>query len=123
MRGYVYAGLAVAALALVAYAAHSVHEAGKEAGKAACLQERANVAAKTAVEVDRRDVASASASDTMLSYLAANMPPIELKTHEAAERVRTVYRDRSVPVGCTRPAGVQDELDAARARVNAAAAR
>jgi uncharacterized protein HemX len=72
----------------------------------------------TAAEAKRRDEASASAGSDMLAYLAAQLPPIEVRTHDAIARVRTIYRDS--PVACLRPDGVQQELDAARNRIAAA---
>lgn len=120
MRAYV---LAAAALGLLAYAAHAFYSAGKEAGSNACEARHAKAAEAAAAEIERRDTASAAASGSMLDYLAAQMPKIEETKNATVERVRTIYRDRPVPVGCVRPDGVQAELDAARERANAAARR
>jgi hypothetical protein len=92
-------------------------------------QQRATDAAVK--EVDRRDAASAATSDSMLEFLRASLPATEEKANEATERVRTIYVDRpaksaapgvapGLDVACLRPDGVQDELDAARQRANAA---
>lgn len=120
MRAYVYAALAAVELGLLAYVAHAIYAAGKESGTNACEALHARAAEQAAVEVDRRDTASAAASGSMLDYLAANLPRIEETKNATVERVRTIYRDRPVSVGCERPAGVQDELDAARERARAA---
>lgn len=118
MRGYVYAALA-AALALL-YAASVLYTKAWEAGTNACEAKHVAAAEKVAAEIDRRDTASADASGSMLDYLAAQMPKIEETRNATVERVRTIYRDRPVPTGCERPAGVLDELDAARERARAA---
>ena len=74
-----------------------------------------------AAAIDLRDQTASVARVDMLDYLRVTIPPIEVKAHEAAERIRVVYRDRPLPGQCVRPDGVQAELDAARARANAAA--
>lgn len=72
-------------------------------------------------EINTRDNTAATITAGTLSYQWAALPPIELRTYEARERVRFVYRDNPLPAVCVRPAGVQAELDAARQRANAAA--
>ncbi|WP_440221850.1 hypothetical protein ACQQ2N_12205 [Dokdonella sp. MW10] len=71
-------------------------------------------------QVDVRDTAAASVNFGMQSYLWGSLPPIDLRAHDARERVRTIYRDHPVPAGCVRPVGVQRELDEARQRAIAA---
>lgn len=119
MREYAYAVLAIAALALLGWATSSVYEAGKTADEASCEKVHRYVADAAAAEVSRKEQVGAYLSNSMLSYLAANLPPIELKTHEAAERVRIIHRDRS-PVHCARAVRVQQELDSARERAASA---
>jgi len=121
MKAYAYAVALAVLIALLAFAHHTVFEAGKAAGATACQEEHARAAAAARVETDRREVASSAATTDMLDYLRANLPPIEAKTHDAVERIRTIYRDRPVAVGCVRPDGVRAELDAARQRANATA--
>src|SRR5687767_4186562 len=110
MRAYVYAAVVAAALALLAGGAYRLHSAGFEAGQAACEAAHAAAATKAGTEVERREVASAAASTSMLDYLQANLPPIETRTHAAVERIRTVYRDRPVPAACQWPDRVRQEL-------------
>jgi hypothetical protein len=118
MRIYAY----IAALAAVLGVVWFVYDQGEKAGRNACETEHTNAANTAQKEIDRREVASSDASESMLDYLRANLPPIEVQANEAVERVRTIYRDRPVPAGsCVRPDGVQGELDAARERANTAA--
>jgi len=66
----------------------------------------------TAVKVDTQAQASSDARTTMLDYLAS-IPTIEVRSHEAAERVRIIYRDSPAVCVADRPASVQSEIDAA----------
>lgn len=71
--------------------------------------------------INARDAASATITAGTLSYQWAALPPIELRTYEARERVKILYSDQPVDCVPVRPAGVQAELDEARQRANAAA--
>jgi hypothetical protein len=118
----IYIALALVAATLAG--AWFVYSEGKAAGRAECEAAHAIAADAAAKEIDRREDAGAKASTSMLDYLRANLPPIQEKSRDAIERVRTIYRDRPVAVAsCARPDGVQAELDAARQRANAAAGR
>lgn len=117
-RGWVY----VVAAAFLVFCAWRAFEWAAGIGAARCELRHTAAADTAAVEVNRRAAASADASTSMLDYLRANLPPIQSQTYASIERVRTVYRDHPIhDSGCVRPAGVQSELDAARARANAAA--
>ena len=118
IRLYLYAALAIALLGGSAYGAHALYAAGRRAGTDACEAAHAKAADAAAKEQERRDTAASDAGQSMLDYLAANLPPAETQNHEAIERVRIIYRDH--PVVCTRPVGVQDELTKARERANTA---
>lgn len=120
-RLYVYAAIVAATLGLAAWAAASIYNAGKVAGAADCEQAHAKAAAEAQAENTRREQASDAAASSILDYLAAQLPIIETVRYETVDRVRTIYRDVPVPVGCERPDGVQAELDQARQRANAAA--
>ena len=73
----------------------------------------------TAVKVDTQAQASSVARTNILDYLA-RIPTIEVRSHEAAERVRIIYRNSPAVCGADRPTGVQSEIDAAyRATVSA----
>ena len=65
-----------------------------------------------AAQVDTQAQASSDARTTMLDYLAS-IPTIEVRSHEAAERVRIIYRNSPAVCGATRPDSVRKELDAA----------
>lgn len=66
----------------------------------------------TAVKVDTQAQASSDARTTMMDYLAS-IPTIEVRSHEAAERVRIIYRNSPAVCGADRPERVQSEIDAA----------
>ena len=66
----------------------------------------------TAVKVDTQAQASSVARTNILDYLA-RIPTIEVRSHEAAERVRIIYRNSPAVCVADRPAGVQSEIDAA----------
>lgn len=112
MWGYIAAGV-LACLVAVGFISY---QKGQESASAKCLVAQAERQDKAAIEGNRRDTASSEARSTILDYLAT-IPATETKTHEAAARVRTIYRD--VPATCvvTRPPGVRKELDEARDRV------
>lgn len=75
-----------------------------------------------AVQVDSQAQASATAHTNILDYLG-RIPAIEVRTNEAAERVRIIYRDSPAVCVADRPARVQSEIDAAyRAAVTATGA-
>ena len=120
---YAYLAVALGAVLLVGFAARSLYTTGRDAGRALCEADHTKAAETARAEEARREAASAKAGTSMLEYLAANIPPVEIRTHETVEVVRTLYRDRPVPVGCVWPDGVHDELEAARQRANAAASR
>ena len=65
-----------------------------------------------AVQVDTQAQASAQAHTNMLDYLG-RIPTIEVRSHEAAERVRIIYRDSPAVCVADRPERVQSEIDAA----------
>jgi hypothetical protein len=115
-RVYIAAALVAITLAACAFVYHK----GDAAGYARAQAEHAKAADKAAAEMARREGESSAASVDMLAYLRANLPPIEERSHDAVERVRTIYRDHPVAAACVRPDGVQAELDAARQRANAA---
>lgn len=114
------AWLALAGAVVLAALVWRAYEWAVGIGVAKCELLHAQAAQSAADEVGRRDIASTAATGSMLDYLAASMPKIEETKNAAAERVRTIYRDRPVPAVCQRPDGVQAELDAARERANAA---
>lgn len=95
-----------------------IHHGGVQEGEARIEAKYAKAAATAQAEQDRRATASASATTSMLDYLAANLPPIETTSHEAIERVRIVYRDHPVPAVCELPERVRAEVDAAIRRAN-----
>lgn len=119
MQGY----LAAIGLALMVILCAVSYTQGKAAGKTECIAERSIAADKVQTAIDLRDQSSATARVDMLDYLRVTVPPIEIKTHETIERIRTVYKDRVITAECaasvSRPQRVQDDLNAARERVNA----
>lgn len=78
---------------------------------------------QTAVKVDEQAQASSEARTTMLDYLAAQKPAIEIRTHDTITKIREVYRDKPMPAVCVRPDSVRDSLNAARDSANASIGR
>ena len=115
IRVYAY----IAALAVVIGAMLYIDHRGYERGKMACQAERTEAVNRTQKAIDLRDQRSADVRVDMLDMLRVTIPPLEIKAHEAAERIRVVYRslpaDACMPI---RPRIVQDELDKARDAAN-----
>ena len=88
-----------------------------------CKANKADNQDKAAVEVNRRDEHSAEARTSMLDYLAAEKPAIEIRTHDTITKIREVYRDKPMPAVCVRPDSVRDSLNAARDSANASIGR
>jgi hypothetical protein len=115
-----YGFAALLALILIAAGTFAGYQKGAENARNACIAASAAKQDKVAVETERRDTASTEAHSSILAYLAT-IPKTEAKTHEAAARVRTIYRDSPAPA-CVieRPPGVLQELNEARDRAAAA---
>ena len=114
---------AVAIIAALWLAYQFVYQRGYHAMQLKCAAEATEALAHAAERQAERDAASAAATEATETRLAESLPAIEETTHEATERIRTVYRDRMVPVpaDCQRPPDVLRELESARDRANAAA--
>lgn len=108
MRAYLYAAVLLALIAShwYAYSAGVSREHDRNAA-AASVQKDA-----VAAQVDTQAQASSDARTTMLDYLG-RIPTIEVRSHEAAERVRIIYRDSPAVCVANRPERVQSEIDAA----------
>lgn len=108
MRAY----LAIALLIALIGSHWAAYNAGvsreRDRNVAAASEQKDAVAA----QVDTQAQASSDARTTMLDYLAS-IPTIEVRSHEAAERVRIIYRNSPAVCGATRPDSVRKELDAA----------
>lgn len=109
--GFCAAGLIAASCYLVG------HDHGRKAEQV--RRSESKDAAQGAINA--RDNTAATVTAGTLSYQWATLPPIELRTYEARERVKVIYRDHPADCVPVRPAGVQEELDEARQRANAAA--
>ena len=120
MQGY----LAAIGLAFMVVIGAVGYTQGKAAGKTACIAERSIAADRVQSAIDLRDQSSATARVDMLDYLRVTVPPIEIRTHDTIERIRTVYKDRVIPADCrvaiARPERVSEELSKARNAANAA---
>lgn len=121
MKGYLYAATLAALVGIIGWAAWSLYASGKAAGIAECQAERVEAAAKVQTAIDLRDQRTAEARTSMLDYLAAEKPAIEIRTHDTITKVRTIYRDRPIAGECIRPDGVSDALSEARDNANRAA--
>lgn len=126
---YRYGAVAIALLLAIVvnvYACHRQAEAryaaGVKDGRAAVLADDARAAAQLYQQRDQLAAYSALATGTLQQTLDTQLPAIQAATHDTAETIRTVYRDRPVPAdACSRPDGVQQALDASVRRANAAA--
>lgn len=125
---YLYAGIAVLTSAAIGAAGIGVahYGAGRyEAGRAVVLADDARAAEKLHEQHNRLTALSAFTGLELQHQLNAMLPAIQGQTHDAVETIRTVYRDRPVPddasATCSRPDRVQQVLDQAVDRANAAA--
>lgn len=98
-----------------------IASAADAAGYNRRVAEEVSASVAAAFATDRRDALAAQATRHFHAQLNAELPQVEESSHATQERIRIVYRDHPVPVACVRPAGVLQQLDAARARANAAA--
>ncbi|HNR91522.1 MAG TPA: hypothetical protein PKO41_03750 [Dokdonella sp.] len=123
MRAY----LALAAVALALGVVWYAYATGRDHGRAACEADQARAAESARTAADESARAAASTHTATQSWLWQALPPIDLRTTEARERVRIVYREAAaLPAAdrCSapaRPVRVQQELDQARDRAAAAA--
>ena len=108
IRAYLAIGLLIALIGSHWYAYSAGVGREHDRNVAAASAQKDAVAA----QVDTHAQASSDARMTMLDYLAS-IPTIEVRSHEAAERVRIIYRDSPAVCVADRPAGVQSEIDAA----------
>lgn len=103
------------------HAYSTVAQQNYDRGYSARVAEEVKAAVATAVTTSKRDADAAQATQHFHAQLNAQMPQIEETTHATADRIQIVYRDHPVPAQCVRPAGVLQQLEAARERANAAA--
>lgn len=113
----------VAALALARYAVTAYGARQFEAGRQQVLAADAIAAAAAQAKAEQRATDAAAAGTALHAKLDIALPKIEADTHDAAEKIRTIYLAAPAAAGvvCQRPDGVQAELDAARSRANVAA--
>lgn len=121
-------GIVVVVLAVVAgcYAiAHygsARYAAGLRDGRNAVFNDDAREAEKAREAHDALDAYSAAAGAKLQQQIDNVLPTLQGQTHDSVETIRTIYRDRPVRADeCSRPDGVQTQLDAAVERANAAA--
>lgn len=115
--------LAIVVLICVAVAHYGERRfaAGVEAGRNAVLADDGRAQQQVHQAQEALQSLSAAAGAHLHQSLATTLPAIQGQAHDTVETIRTIYRDRPVPVdGCGRPAGVQEQLDAAVQRANAA---
>lgn len=125
---YLDLGIALVTTALIAAGGFALKHYGDgryEAGRSAVLADDARAAEQLYQQHDRLNSLSAYAGLQLQTQLDTQLPTIQGQTHDAVETIHTVYRDRPVAAGdtasCSRPDGVQNVLDAAVDRANAAA--
>lgn len=113
-------------IALAIWASIAIHDYGQrqyQAGRNAVVAEDAIAAAQARLDADQHAADAAAAGVAMHGTLDIALPRIEVTTHDAIDKIHTIYL--AAPAGpgavCVRPPGVQTALDAARDRANAAA--
>lgn len=113
--------LAAIAAGVLGWGAHR-YNAGVQAGRAAVLADDARAAAQAQIARDALASASLAAGHTLTLTLDRDLPAVEAGTHATQATIRTIYLDRpAADVQCSRPDRVQQQLNAAIARANAAA--
>ena len=121
---YTYAGVALAAIALVTWGVVAVHDYGEDRfqdGRNDVLASDARDAAELQADRDALDHFSALATDTITIALGTQLPIIQGGTNGTIETIHEVYRDCPVADdACSRPVGVQAALNEAVDRVNKA---
>lgn len=127
-RARILAAVAVAALLVAGVLTYGAvrYAAGEQAGRNAVLADDARAAAAAQTKADALQSISLQRGHALTLQLSADLPKIEAATHDTQATIRTIYRDRPAAAGadlCSRPARVQQQLDAAIARANAAANR
>lgn len=128
MKWEIYLGAAIALIIVGALVIVGVehwgngrYDAGHDAGRNEVLASYAQTAKQYQQAQDALDKYAAAAGQALNQTLGAALPTIQGNTHESVETIRTVYVHDPVPAAsCGRPAGVQDALDAAVERANAA---
>jgi hypothetical protein len=126
IQGYALRFLAlglVIALAVIAAERHAVqrYAEGVQDGRNAVLADDARAAQQAQQAHNQLAAWSAAAGTALQSKLGTQLPTIQGQTHDTIDTIRTIYRDRPVPGDrCSRPDGVQAQLDAAIDRANAA---
>jgi hypothetical protein len=122
---YRYAGVVLAALALMSSGVLAVRHYGNgrfEDGRNAVLADDARASVQLQANRNALDHYSALATGALAATLGTQLPAIQGQTHDTIETIRTVYRDRPPTDGtCARPDGVQAALNAAVDRANQAA--
>lgn len=104
-----------------------LHSEGVKQGRLECQAETTETTdqARSANDASNRTASEINASAQ--TWLWGALPPIDLRTQEARDRVQIIYRNAEADptldrcLGPARPASVQAELNEARGRVIAAA--
>lgn len=128
MKGYLYAGIAIALLIVGALAVFGIehwgtgrYNAGVDAGRDQVIAGNAAALAQYRDGQDALQAYAAAAGQKLNQSLASALPTIQGNTHATVETIRTVYvQTPAAPGSCGRPAGVQQALDDAVDRANAA---
>lgn len=126
---YKYAAVALLVLLLAVAAAVSIgryganrYAAGDQAGRNAVLASATTQAQQLQQQHAALEQFSSFATTALNQWLSHEVPAIQEQTHATTEVIRTIYRARPAGDLCARPAGVQEQLDQAVARANAAIA-
>lgn len=128
MKTYLYAGIAVALLILGGLAVvadvhwgNSRYQAGVEFGTNQVLANDARAAKQYQDGQAALTAYTATAGQKLNQTLGTALPAIQEVTHGTVETIRTIYvQSPASPGSCGRPNGVQQALDTAVDRANAA---
>lgn len=114
----------VVVLALIGWAWSKVTAYGDDrfqAGRNAVIAADAIAQAQADIEREVRQALADRRAAALHHDLDLSLPAIEVQSYAAIDKIHTLYLAQPVAAVCVRPAGVQDELDAALRRANTAA--
>ena len=109
-----------ASILIVLGVAWFAHHKGYESGWDARDYTATKFADVQAQVVIQHDSESDQIHDNTLKWINSNLSKLQVSTNASVKQIQVIYRDHPV-VGCTRPDGVQVQLDQAIESANASA--
>jgi uncharacterized protein HemX len=115
----IYAAILAGLILAVGVYGHWRYSVGQTDGRNAVLADDARDAQQRQDAQDWLSHLSTAATSDLSHTINSALPTIQGQTHDTVETIRTIYRDRPVPVDvCSRPDSVQQQLDQAVDRAN-----